>query len=270
MPCIPLISNGPPSIGIILKDEIFFTAHEHRALTGSFCLWYFSETKEQRKLMLKSLALTFFITTPAMAHLLPDLTTAASPLGDRSVEVLANGSKLLRFSNGVANIGHGPAELEGGDILEDGKQQVWQRIYNEDGSAYTRLAGTFTYHPEHEHTHFDEFAHYGLRKVIGRSGIGAVVAQSQKVSFCLYDDSVYNSRLPNYTPRRYYRTCNDKVQGISVGWADVYDKSLPGQHIDITRVPRGWYWLESTVDPYNRIEEANERNNTTRVKIFVQ
>jgi hypothetical protein len=219
--------------------------------------------------MFKKIALTLLITTPAFAHLLPDLRTATYPLRQRSIQVLSDGTKLLRFSNGVANVGHGPVQLEGGVVDERGKQKVWQRIFNQDGSSYTRLAGTFTMHPGHRHTHFDEFARYRLLKVVGRRGVGDVVAESAKVSFCLYDEYVYNSRLWRFSRRPVYRTCTGTIQGISVGWVDVYDKSLPGQHIDITDVPRGTYWLESTADPYNRIEELNEDNNTTRIKINI-
>jgi len=220
--------------------------------------------------MLKHILLCFLISTPAFAHLLPDLKTATSPLKQRSIQVLADGTKLLRFSNGVVNIGRGPVQLEGGEIDSEGHQEVWQRIFVEDGTSYTRFAGSFTHHPQHNHTHFDEFARYRLLKVIGTSGIGEIVSESAKVSFCLYDEYKYNTRLPRYARRPVYRTCTGDKQGISVGWYDVYDKSLPGQELDITNVPAGSYWLESTADPYNRIQESNESNNSTRVKVILR
>lgn len=51
---------------------------------------------------------------------------------------------------------------------------------------------------------------------------------------------------------------------------DVYGKNLPGQWIDITDVPGGRYWIESVVDPYNRIKESNEKNNISRSMIYLE
>ena len=61
-----------------------------------------------------------------------------------------------------------------------------------------------------------------------------------------------------------------QIQGISVGWADVYDRGLEGQSIEITNVPDGNYWLEVVVDPDNHIIESNENNNVTRIQIAPQ
>jgi hypothetical protein len=57
------------------------------------------------------------------------------------------------------------------------------------------------------------------------------------------------------------------MQGISVGWADVYSSTLADQWIDITNVKPGKYWLEVVADPRNRIHESNEKNNTTRILV---
>ena len=59
-------------------------------------------------------------------------------------------------------------------------------------------------------------------------------------------------------------------QGISVGWADVYDRALGDQWIPLTGVPDGFYWMELRVDPRGRIEESNEGNNTTWVKVRIE
>lgn len=205
----------------------------------------------------------------AQTLLLPDLVTAKSNLSDRSIDRSTfPGRVLLRFSNGVANIGKGRTELRAGGIV-NGKREVYQRIYYSNGSYYNRYAGTFVYHPEHGHTHFEDFAHYKLREVIGSTGVGDIVADSEKVSFCLYDEYVYNSSLPYFRNYRRYTSCSGSVQGISVGWKDVYGKSLAGQWIDVTNLPSDYYWLESTVDPLNRIRESNGSNNTTRIKIYL-
>ena len=60
---------------------------------------------------------------------------------------------------------------------------------------------------------------------------------------------------------------------MSVGWADVYTWDLFGQSLDITGLPDGFYWLLSTADPANLLNEgggAAESNNTAAVKIRLQ
>lgn len=220
--------------------------------------------------MLKILATLFTLTSFAhAASLYPDLKTATYPLRDHYLDTSSQpGKVLLRFSNGVANVGKGRMELRGGEVQGD-SQKVYQRIYNTNGSYSTKLAGSFTYHPQHNHTHFNGFAQYKLREIEGSEGVGPVVARAEKTSFCLIDESVYNSRLSNFSRTRRYRSCGTKVQGISVGWVDVYNRSLYGQWIDVTDVPAGEYWLESTADPDNRIAESNESNNTTRIRVSI-
>src|SRR5262249_47815447 len=67
---------------------------------------------------------------------------------------------VLHFAQATPNIGLGPMELRAGEDLGNGTQAVYQRIYNEpEMLTYTdRLAGTFTFHPEHNHIHFDDYA----------------------------------------------------------------------------------------------------------------
>src|SRR5687768_8278886 len=91
---------------------------------------------------------------------LPDLT----PLASRSEEYIHGwsidrhempGRTLLRLTTAMANLGTGPLEIHGGRVV-DGAQQVFQRIYGDGEKSRDRLAGDFTYHPEHGHTHFDD------------------------------------------------------------------------------------------------------------------
>jgi hypothetical protein len=204
---------------------------------------------------------------------LPDLAVWANPKDGYlynwyidSNEPLMPGRTLLRLSNAVVNLGKGPMELRGGSINSEGKQEVFQRIYDDDGSFSDRLAGTFVFHLEHAHVHFEDFAQYNLRTVTLGDGVGDIVATGGKVSFCLLDVAKYSGSVHGAPHTEHYRTCNS-FQGISVGWADVYHSVLADQWIDITDVPDGQYWLESVVDPSNRIVELNETNNVTRIFI---
>ncbi len=96
-----------------------------------------------------------------------------------------------------------------------------------------------------------------------------MVAGGEKTSFCLLDSRPYDKNLPGAPPSGVYRTCDSGTQGISVGYEDLYDKSLPDQWIDITDVPNGEYWLESEVDAGNAILEKDETNNIARVKVTI-
>ena len=207
----------------------------------------------------------------AHAHsLYPDLKTATYPLRDHEIDTTTFPNRtLLRFSNGVANVGRGRLEIKAGSLNSDGTRKVYQRIFSTHGGYSSRLAGSFVYHPQHGHTHFGDFAKYKLRRITSTGGVGSIIASSDKVSFCLIDEDVYNSSLTYYRPYRRYLFCNTTVQGISVGWVDVYNKTLPDQWIDVTNIEAGQYWLESTADPSNRLVESNESNNTTRIKVDI-
>ncbi|MEX2308755.1 MAG: lysyl oxidase family protein [Pirellulales bacterium] len=204
----------------------------------------------------------------SVADVLPDLIALASASNDWihgwSLDTAEQpGHTLLRLTTAVGNAGDGAMEIRGGAVLPSGSQEVYQRIYNDMGGFRDVLAGTFTHHPGHGHTHFDGFAQYHLREVTAGNGVGDIVVSGDKTSFCLLDTEEFE---PSAGPAE-YETCTTTRQGISSGWADIYDQSLPDQWIDITSVADGTYWLEVVVDPDNHILEANESNNAERILI---
>jgi len=171
------------------------------------------------------------------------------------------GRILLRVSTATPNIGTGPLELRGSSTTPG----VYQRIFRTDGSYYDRYAGNFTFHPGHGHLHFDNWINLHLRAVLTNDGVGDIVASGDKTSFAIIDLTRYNGSLPGSPNNPVYS--GGLIQGLSVGWADVYSATLPDQWIDITDVPSGRYWLEGIVDPANSILEANETNNAARILI---
>lgn len=208
------------------------------------------------------------------ADLLPDLMPWASKENgyihgwhlDRSGRT---GKTLLRLTTAMANIGEGPLELRGGDATDAG-QEVYQRIYTSEGDYRDRLAGVFRYHPTHNHTHFDNFAVYRLRYMTEENGVGRTVKAGNKVSFCLTDSDSYDLSLPGAPTNGRYYSCGTRRQGISVGWSDIYDETLPDQWINVTGVVAGKYWLEVVVDPKNHILEKDEGNNVARIPITLR
>lgn len=205
-------------------------------------------------------------------QLLPDLHVLSSYLSGWTVNTTSSGGKEIRYSTAMANSGQGAFDLRGtGTIITqpDGSQLqlVNQRVYMSDGSYVDQPAGNFTYHPTHGHIHFDDMAWGQLRIRTPGDGLGDVVAIGPKTSFCLIDINHFNSSLPGSPTSSVYTGCGTQVQGISVGWNDVYGSSLDGQSIDVTGIPNGNYWLEVVCDPVNHIQETNESNNVTRIPI---
>ena len=199
---------------------------------------------------------------------LPDLIVRPELLHVTAIDrVTLPDRELLRLTAGAANVGTGPLEVRGGAILGPTQRQVSQRIYRSDGSWFERLAGAFTYHPDHGHVHFDGWMTFRLREAREAGAVGGVVAEGEKVSFCLVDGVVYDPANPYFVPRESYSYCGFEFQGISPGWADTYTLGLPDQWIDITGVPDGEYWLEVEVDPDDRLIEEDDTNNVARVPI---
>ncbi|HET9252991.1 MAG TPA: lysyl oxidase family protein [Candidatus Eisenbacteria bacterium] len=201
----------------------------------------------------------------------PDIVTRTNELYDHDIVTsIVPGRTHLRLSNATANIGSGRLHLYG--VLPDngdGTQDVRQRIWRSDGTFYDRDAGAFVYHQEHSHIHVQDWAVYRLRAVAEGGGVGAVVAEGAKTSFCILDLIVHDNTLPGFPPSPAYTSCGTTIQGLSVGWADIYQKSLEGQNIDITGVPPGEYWLESESDPLDHVLEADETNNVARILVTI-
>jgi hypothetical protein len=202
--------------------------------------------------------------------LLPDMIVNPHRLEDHELrDDIVPGRIHLTLSNATPNIGDGPLEVVGGAVVGD-RQRVKQRIYRSDGSSFTRRAGFFVFHPEHDHTHLEDWAIYRLREVLPGDAVGEIVVEGEKTSFCLLDSAVYDSGLPGFPGSGEYFSCGTGTQGISVGFQDIYDKSLPDQWIDVTDVTDGTYWLESEVDPENHVLEKDEANNVARIKVTLE
>ena len=200
----------------------------------------------------------------AQTDLLPNLTPR--PASEISVvQDPTNGHILLRFAAVNTNLGIGPLELRAGGINGTG-QEVYQRVYRTDGSYYDRLAGTMTYHPQHNHFHFNNFALYTLTAVSNTSGSGQT---SEKTSFCVEDTTAIDLSLPGAPRSGVYVTCNPDVQGLSVGWGDRYGPALDGQSIDMTGDPEDDYELTIETDPSSLLVESNELDNKSCIRLHI-
>jgi hypothetical protein len=172
----------------------------------------------------------------------------------------STGGKEIRFSVTSYNHGLGPLELIAGATGSQG-QNVYQRVYYSDGthtgtpSDPDYFAGTFVWHPAHNHFHFGQYALYTLAPI---NAPGGSPKSGNKTTFCIMDTTKVDGSLPGAPQQAGYAVCGSTVQGMSVGWGDTYGYNLEGQSINITGNPSGDYCLTIQIDPNGRLCEADE------------
>ena len=213
----------------------------------------------------------------AVTPLRPDIVpTPTSQVQIRYV----HGHKRLYLSFETLNAGRGPLEMEpvkddcDGDGSSTDDRTARQNIYGDtdDSGGYTLdvdevvrtvTAGCFEYHAIHGHWHFQNYARYQLLTLEGDR-----LRMHAKVGFCMLDTSSVDPGLPGHPSSAQYTGCPDlALQGISVGWSDIYSVNTPGQFINVDGLPNGTYCLVGTADPGDKILETDERDNQLRTRI---
>jgi hypothetical protein len=199
-------------------------------------------------------------------EILPDMV----PLPPRDIQVTEkDGRTLLIFSSAYWNAGKGPLELVPGNrdenYIGDVRTQIYQRIYRADGTYRSRLAGIFLWHDEHDHYHFDDYMDYVLEPVNGATKIRPI---QEKTSFCLRDTEL-TKKIENAPSKPQYTSCKTNIQGVSVGWGDVYKYTLADQDMDITDLPAGMYRLKFQVNFGNHFDELSRANNISSINLYL-
>jgi hypothetical protein len=118
----------------------------------------------------------------------------------------------------------------------------------------------FTFSPCHNHYHFNGYASYELV-----DSLGNVVAPGHKQAFCLLDFVPWDPQL-DFGDAKY--TCEQ--QGISQGFADIYDSYLDCQYVDITDVAPGDYVLRVTLNVDHVVAELDYTNNVAEVPVTLE
>lgn len=197
---------------------------------------------------------------------LPDLQTQP-PFDLIIIEISSTGRRLLRFSNSIANNGLIDLTLTGEFDHVHNAYRVAQNLPVGNGEfAYVDLdQGYIHYHPEHYHWHLDRFARYEIWTAAVGGELRELLRTNGKVSYCIMD----TDRLPGETDPSEYHSCGPSLQGLSVGWADTYMYHLPGQWVDISGLPDGFYALRSVVDPHNFIHEIDDHNNDVVLTFYL-
>lgn len=198
--------------------------------------------------------------TPEVKALLPDL--AIQEPQQLFIRRQANG-RALRFDTSTMNIGEGPFEVLGHHDKERNQTFASQYVKLSDGTGRYKEVGAFVFHPTHNHWHVENYVKYELLTVNENNEPGEKKAESEKISSCFWDRRVFNLDLPSAAKvRNYPYSCTQTSQGISVGWADIYEATFDGQEIIIDAVPDGRYFLRYQVNPDNIFEEKDTANNT--------
>jgi hypothetical protein len=210
----------------------------------------------------------------AAGDLLPDLSMKRP--ADIRIQTTAAGTRRLRFTSSIVNVGSGPFETRGSrSSTSVATMGISQRIYNSSGgwrsvstTAVARYAGD-----GHDHWHVQQVARYDLFAV---TPSGPSLRRDTKVGFCFFDTSAYDLTLPGAPSSRQYsesgcgtRSSLSTRNGISIGWLDRYPWDFAYQWIDITGVPAGEYFLKYTVDPNGNFLEEIEKNNCTWARIRI-
>ena len=206
----------------------------------------------------------------ALAQTAIDMPPNLIPLPASNLSLVAetSGASTLRFNTTSWNQGRGPLELVGGAVeTGSGKRQVFQNLFLSDGTSILHYAGSFEYHPAHDHMHFNDYAIYSLQPV---NAPGGSLRTGVKTTFCIMDNTQVNTSLPGAPGLAYYTSCGRDLQGMSVGWGDTYGAHLAGQSVDFTGNPDGIYALRIEVDPKKLLIETNENDNISCVLLSIR
>ena len=204
---------------------------------------------------------------------LPDL--AVAPLADFRID-FSSGSRLLRFTAMMVNVGGGAFELRGSRSSVSEPMSMRQVIYQTSSrtSPVSREVGTSAvamYSGDgHNHWHVMEMMRYDMWGPTG-------TFRGAKVGFCFLDSDAYNLGLPGAvgSPHYFGSGCGtnpnalSNVMGLSIGWGDKYGWSLPFQWIDITGLPSGTYTVRAMVDPYRFFIESTDVNRCAYATVSI-
>jgi hypothetical protein len=202
----------------------------------------------------------------------PDLSVIVPP---NQISVSGTGAdKIFLYTHDTFNGGRGPLQIQPIYNEASGNYQGYQEVLRLQGGNWSvdhtsAVAGAFVFHPVHGHFHFP-FASFGLYARNPDGSIGAAVALSPKVGFCIANSFIYDASLPN-AGYGTWGSCDDptSLRGLSIGAVDEYDYRDDGQSIPIPNLPDGTYWLRSFADPEGLLEESNETNNETDLELTI-
>lgn len=196
---------------------------------------------------------------------LPDLHLVV-PTNLISIGLDGDGQRELRFTHITANLGPGLFELDPHYDAKTGVSTFSQALHRRNGSIAKRipLATYGTWEPPSDYRY--PLSSFTLNDVGPHGTVGAVIARSPKVDYCMTGD-VQVPGYKNPPPQTFIpdSNCGDPTLplGWSAGWGDQYDQTDAGQPISLVGVPDGTYVLRATVDPEHVVHEVTTANDVT-------
>lgn len=191
--------------------------------------------------------------------------------------------RCLRYDTIVANFGHGALELRYDATGIGTNQNLYQRVFRTDGTHWDVVADEYVLHPTHAHFHYANFAqgHLWKSNKRGKKKGKRPVRSGNKAGFCLldiednrqgtkYDQEARYDQVDTCFPLTVEGASVAQVNGLSVGWADIYYSGLTDQYIEVTDVPDGYYVLEVEVDPLDTVLELNNSDNSSYSHIQIK
>jgi hypothetical protein len=185
-------------------------------------------------------------------------------------------TRCLRFTTGPRDAGPGPFEIDYNPTdAELGLQTpgaAFQRIYYSDGTSFLRPAGRFQFHPAHGHYHYLDFLQFQLFRVNGHSLTPA--GSGKKLGLCPADElfaswTVFNQEQSHTFTANCGYTPGTASLGLNVGWGDVYRWQRPGQYVDFSNDPDGYYLLNVTVNAHHQALVVHPHANVGYAYIHV-
>ncbi|MFN2389725.1 MAG: lysyl oxidase family protein [Actinomycetota bacterium] len=213
-------------------------------------------------------------TTSPDPSALPDL--AALPAWSLATSS-RNERDYVDFAANVWNAGPGPLVVEGFRRSGTDTMDAYQYFYDPDGNVVGRApSGTFEYDDRrrHHHWHFEQFAQYSL---VDRES--AEVVRSGKQAFCIVPTDAVDLTLKGATWTGYsedglHTQCGGSSsvwvrEHLEPGWGDTYYQGIPGQSLEVTGLPNGWYYIRVHANPTGLLLDADPGNDVEQRMFFL-
>ncbi len=203
--------------------------------------------------------------------LLPDMRLVM-PTNLISIALDGSGHRELRYTHITADYGPGTFEIDPHYNAKTGVSTFTQALHRRNGSIAKRvpLATYGTWEPPSDYRY--PLSSFTLNTVGPGGTVGAVVARSPKVDYCMTGD-VQIPGYPNPPAESAIPTSNCEDPrlplGWSAGWGDEYDQTDAGQPISLVGVPDGTYILRATVDPQHVLREVTTANDVTDTTLTI-
>lgn len=213
-------------------------------------------------------------TYPNLVPNVEDVQVQTYRLVQNDVQLFVEEGLFLWFDTRAQNLGTVPVQLTVDKVDTPESSTVSQCVSWRLSDAHlcraTEVVGGYTWHQEHRHFHYEDFARYQLRRLAadGRPDYSdtGLVGVSDKVSFCFIDSQKVRD---DARPTPFYESCLPAVQGITPGWTDIYTSDMAGQNFDIAGLPNGRYAVIVDMDYENTLYETDNDDNYVEVTIEI-